>query len=253
LSAFYIIKEIMVIESIANPKVKFLRSLYTKKGRRESGLFVAEGVNIVKDIPECCNVKYVFAKESKQDEGETYAKRFSAELIVLSNELFDRVSDTVSPSGITAVVERPSYSLEGFSKIMVLDGLQDAGNAGTIIRTAAACGFDAVVGLNSVDLYSPKCVRSTMGGIFRLPCLEVEEFEFDGEVYVLDMDGENVFDFIPSTKYALVVGSEAKGASVKMRQRADKVLSIPMKNTVESLNAAVSASLSMYVLENNRR
>ena len=243
-----------MIESASNSKVKRLRRLYTKKGRKEEGCFLAEGANIVKDIPLSAKVEEIYAKASKEEEGRALAERFSCECVVLSDDLFDRTSDTVTPSGLTAVVKYPIVEKRDYNKIMILDGISDAGNAGTIIRTAAACGFDAVFAFDSVELYSPKCVRSTMSGIFRIPCLELsyQQFDFDGDVYLLDMDGENVFGFQPNGRYAIVVGSEAKGASQFFRSRADKVLSIPMRNGVESLNAAISASLAMYVLENRR-
>lgn len=248
-------KVFTVIESSSNPKVKKLRALYSKKGRDAQGLFVAEGVNIVKDIPQGVRVDSIYAAASKREEGAQIAAKFGLEPILVEDELFARIGDTVTPSGLIAVVEKPRYEQTMGQKIMVLDGIQDAGNAGTIIRTAAACGFSAVCAFSSVDLFSPKCVRSTMGGVFRIPLYEMEydDFHFQGQVYLLDMKGENLFDFTPADSYAVVVGSEAKGASAYFRNRANTVLSIPMARETESLNASVSAALAMYVLQNFRR
>ena len=244
----------MIIESSANPKVKYLRSLYTKKGRRESNRFIVEGVNIVSDVPEEAKVEAIYAKPDKEELAKKLSEKFSCEVIVLKEDLFDRVCDTVNPSGLIAVVEYPKYQIKDFSKIMIMDGISDAGNAGTIIRAAAACGFDAVFAFSSVELFSPKCVRSTMSGIFRIPCFETtyEEFSFDGDVYLLDMNGEDIFSVYPSDRFAIVVGSEAKGPSAFFKERANKVISIPMQNGVESLNAAVSASLAMYLFQYRR-
>lgn len=248
--------KLMVIESISNSKVKLLRSLYTKKGRIESNMFVVEGVNMVRDIPSQIEVVYYFVNEKKQDLLNSFDTSKYAEIVVLSDSLFERVCETVTPSGLIAVCKIPYPSNYSVSKrIIILDGVSDMGNVGTIIRTAGACGFETALLFNSADPYAPKCVRSTMGGIFRVNVvsLEYEQFEWDGDVYLLDMDGVNIFDEIPSDKYAIVVGSEAKGAGDYFRNRSNKIMSIPMQNNTESLNAGVSASLSMYILEHNRR
>lgn len=246
----------MVIESISNAKVKLLRSLYTKKGRNETGLFVVEGVNMVKDIPTSVDVVYYFVSDKKSDILDTFDFNTKAEVITLKDELFERISETITPSGLIAVCKIPTPSdYRNLNKLIILDGVRDLGNVGTIIRTAGAVGMDSVLLFDSADPYSPKCIRSTMGGIFRVNVVSMEysDFEWNGDVYLLDMAGVNIFNEVPNDKYAIVVGSEAKGASVYFRNRANKTLSIPMKNDTESLNAGVSASLSMYILEHNRR
>ncbi len=246
----------MVIESISNAKVKLLRSLYNKKGRNETGLFVVEGVNMVKDIPKSVDVVYYFVSDKKSDVLDSFDLNPKAEVITLKNELFERVSETITPSGLIAICKIPTpIDYKCLNKLIILDGVKDLGNVGTIIRTAGACGFDAVLLFDSADPYSPKCIRSTMGGIFRVNVINLEysDFDWNGDVYLLDMAGVNIFDEVPNDKYAIVVGSEAKGASEYFRNRANKILSIPMQNNTESLNAGVSASLSMYILEHNRR
>ena len=246
----------MIIQSSSNPKVKMLRSLFTKKGREEFGFFVVEGVNMVRDIPNQSIVSFYFVNEKKKDILETFEKNEDAEVVVLSDDLFERVAETVTPSGLIAVCKIQSETYWQKSKrLIILDGVSDPGNVGTIIRSAGAVGFDAVLLFNSADPYSPKCVRSTMGGIFRTKIftLSYEDFDWKEDVYLLDMNGVNIFDEKPNECYAVVVGSEAKGASEFFRNRANKTLSIPMKNNTESLNAGVSASLSMYILEHNRR
>ncbi len=255
----------MVIESISNPKVQLLRSLYSKKGREESGLFVVEGINILKDLPDDVVVKYLFIDENRCDMVDTLVtiileRNNEAEVITLSTKLFSRVAETIVPQGLIACCEIPEQKRDVVlkkEKLMLLDGVSDPGNVGTIIRSAAAAGFDGVVLFDCCDPYSPKVVRSSMGGIFRIPCitLEHEEFKFDGTVYLLDASfiSVNIFDEYPQGRYAIVVGSEAHGPSLYFRLHHDRSLKIPMKNTTESLNAGVSASLAMYILENNRR
>ena len=129
----------MVITSISNEKVKLFRSLSEAKNRREAGLYIAEGANLIKDIPTPSSVRMLFVKESKQEAFKDVLSRFSAEAVVLSDELFDRVSDTVTPAGIAALVEIPkSTELSDINddKIIVLDHVADAGNVGAVLRTA---------------------------------------------------------------------------------------------------------------------
>lgn len=253
----------MIIESISNPKVQLLRSLYSKKGRDESDLFVVEGVNLLRDLPLNVEVKYLFVDDSKEGSFSDLLSQLSeqhplAEVITLSAKLFSRIAETVTPQGLIACCKKMEYDVTeilGKNKLMILDGVSDPGNVGTIIRSSSGAGFEGVLLFNSCDPYSPKVIRSTMGGIFRVPVLNLnyDEFDYNGCVYLLHMVGNSIFEEIPPQKYAIVVGSEAKGASQYFRDRANKTLSIPMENDTESLNAGVSASLAMYILKNNRR
>ena len=246
----------MVITARSNERVKFLRRLINdKKERQESGLYVAEGVTLLSSVPENCAVKSFFIRASAETKVSEIVNRFSAaETIVLSDDVYDSVSDTVTPSGITAVIERPgSCEIKG-NLILVLDGVSDAGNVGTIVRTAVARGISDVVLVHScADPYSPKAVRASMGGIFKINVIEraenAEELLAGYKVITLDMGGENIFEFEPKGKIALVVGNEAHGVSEEIRNLADATVAIPMKEDgVESLNAAVAAGIAMYLI-----
>ena len=249
----------MVITSISNEKVKLLRSLMDAKGRRTTGLYVAEGANLVKDIPESAVVRAIFLKESKAEEYHNLVSRFAREPVVLSDELFDRVSDTVTPAGVAAVIEIPKSSdLSDINeeKVIVLDHVADAGNVGAILRTAVAAGYQKAVLMGSADPYSPKAVRASMSAIFKINLCFCDNKSFlcsknieSYDIIVLDMLGENIFTHIPRGRFALVVGNEAHGVSAEIKQRG-RALSIPMKS-MESLNAAVSAGVAMYLLERN--
>ena len=251
----------MVIKSISNEKARLFRSLADAKARREQGLYLVEGVNSVGDIPLSVAVRYLYVKESKQAEYEQVLSRFSAERVVLSDELFDRVSATVTPAGIAAVVEMPvsaDISAIKGDKIIVLDHVSDAGNVGAILRTAVAAGYEEAVLLGSADPYSPKAVRASMSAIFKIrlsfsdiPAFLCSKNIQSYDIIVLDMMGENIFTHVPCEKYALVVGNEAHGVSAEIKAAAGRKLSIPMVS-MESLNAAVSAGVAMYLLERNR-
>ena len=250
----------MVITSIANEKVKLLRSLADAKNRKELGLYVAEGANLVKDIPSPESVRLLFVKESKQSQFAEIISRFPSEVVVLSDDLFDRVSDTVTPAGIAAVVKIPkSTDISDINdeKIIVLDHVADAGNVGAVLRTAVAAGYKTAVLLGSADPYSPKAVRASMSAIFKINLCFSNNNAFlcsknivNYDIMVLDMAGENIFSHVPQRKYALVVGNEAHGVSDEIKAVGRK-LSIPM-TAMESLNAAVSAGVAMYLLERNQ-
>ena len=250
----------MVITSIANEKVKLLRSLADAKNRKELGLYVAEGANLVKDIPSPESVRLLFVKESKQSQFAEIISRFPSEVVVLSDDLFDRVSDTVTPAGIAAVVKIPKttdISDINDEKIIVLDHVADAGNVGAVLRTAVAAGYKTAVLLGSADPYSSKAVRASMSAIFKINLCFSNNNAFlcsknivNYDIMVLDMAGENIFSHVPQRKYALVVGNEAHGVSDEIKAVGRK-LSIPM-TAMESLNAAVSAGVAMYLLERNQ-
>ena len=250
----------MVITSISNEKVKLFRSLTTSKGRKESGLYLAEGANLIRDLGEGAVVRYLFVKESKAECYQEILSRIDAEEVVLSDELFDRVSDTVTPAGIAAVIEIPkSLDLSDINadKLLVLDHLSDAGNVGAVLRTAVAAGYKQAVLLGCADPYSPKAVRASMSAIFKIEICFSDNISFLSskiarkyDIMVLDMMGENIFTHVPRGKYALVVGNEAHGVGADIKE-AGRALSIPMVS-MESLNAAVSASVAMYLLERNK-
>ena len=158
--------------------------------------------------------------------------------------------------GVLAVFPRPDHGVrKPTSNAIVLDGVADPGNVGTIIRTAGACGFRDVYLVNCADCFAPKVVRSSMGGVFRVNIHVggIDEVfsvlkESGYSVYSLDMGGESVFEANVDKPCAIVVGSEARGVSEYVREHADKVLCLPMVDDTESLNAGVSASTVMYVI-----
>ena len=246
----------MTITGISNEKVRFLRSLKDACVRRETGCFLVEGANSVKDIPANTDVLSLYIKESKEDAFREITERFSCEKIILSDDLFDRVSDTVTPIGIAAVVRKPksaNISEVSASKIVVLDHVSDAGNVGAILRTAVAAGYEEAVFLGGADPYSPKAVRASMSAIFKVRPIFCENNSFLCskfiklyDIIILDMQGEDIFTCLPRKRFALVVGNEAHGVSEDIEAIGRKV-SIPMQS-MESLNAAVSAGIAMYVL-----
>lgn len=245
----------MLITSSQNSVLKKLRALYKdKKLRRECGVFIAEGVNLVKDIPNRFGAEELFIKQSKEEELSFIAEKFEIDPYIVKDELFDAVSDTVTPSGVIAVIKKPiTENKVCGDTVLLLDGISDAGNLGTIIRTAAAKGIETVVCASCTDAYSPKAVRAAMAGTFRTSIVETDvrgalDMLRDYSILGLDMSGNCIYGYKKEGKIAIAIGNEAHGLSEEVRKNVSIFLSIPMKNGVESLNAAVSASIAMYLI-----
>ncbi len=241
----------MVITSKANPTVKKIASLADKKFRNRFGEYSVEGV---KCVDECIAA-------GKQIDliacTEGLSNKYS-DAVVLSEELFSRISTEKSPQGVIACVKLPDVTPRPpVGACILLDRLQDPGNVGTIIRTANAAGYDDVYLLNCADAFSPKAVRGAMGGLFHINIYEgsgesVTSALKDVRLICADMNGADVFSFTPPEKFCLCIGNEGNGLSDEIRALADCTIKIPMRKTCESLNAAVSAAIAMYALKNNR-
>ena len=177
---------------------------------------------------------------------------------LLSDDVFHTVSGENSPQGVLALVRKPQNA-DALPKgsCVFLDGLQDPSNVGAIIRTAAAAGYDGVLLADCADAYNPKAVRASMGGIFKVKLFVGGREELlalnDKPIIVADMDGENAFIPKERGELCLVIGNEGRGVSEEIRRLANETVSIPMKNGMESLNAAVSAGVLMYALKNRAK
>jgi TrmH family RNA methyltransferase len=176
---------------------------------------------------------------------------------------FASAAETESPQGIIAIAEVPSRSLMSLAaspreslRILVLDAVQDPGNVGTIVRTAAALGADATVALpGTVDLWNAKVVRSGMGAHFHHLCLAVTWDDLDAfrrqgilDLWAADAAGEPLSKSTPPARVAIVVGNEGGGLSPGARERADKLVAIPIHRPVDSLNVAVAAGILLHEL-----
>lgn len=249
----------MVITARNNEKVKLLRRFINdKKTRQEYGVFVAEGKTLLTELPLSCPVLSFFIKQSVEGECRILSERFpSAEVSVLSDEVFDSVADTVTPSGAIAVIEtRYADKAEG-DTVILMDGVSDAGNVGTIIRTASARGIKTVFCVHAcADPFSPKAVRASMGGIFKVNVVETDVMAalslLKGyRLIALDMNGTDINEYRSNAKKIVIaVGNEAHGLSEEIRRGADDVVSLPMEEGgVESLNASVAAGIAMYMIK----
>ncbi len=181
---------------------------------------------------------------------------FDKEITVcVSSDVFRYLADEKTPQGILCRVRIPDTALRApKGRCLLLDGVADPGNVGAILRTANAAGYAQVyLTQDCADPFSPKSVRASMSGVFFTEIYRAERAEIlsvlrDIPIVVADMGGENVFSFTPPKTYALVIGNEANGVSAEVEACATHTVKIPMQATQESLNAAVSAGIIMYVL-----
>ena len=245
----------MVITSNSNPLIQKIKSLKDKEARSLYNEFILEGENIVKDIPNTSLVDYIFVDQSKIEDYSYILKKYDKSIIYeVPSKVMSVISDTKTPSGILAVARKPQYTKGEEESVVVLDGISDPGNMGTIIRTCVACGIKDIYAINTVDAFSPKVVRSTMGGIFEVNIIPTTYEELLAKLHgynllTLDMNGEDIFKENKIKKpFALVVGSEAHGVSKVLKENCTQILSLPMSGKIESLNAAVSLSVALYTL-----
>lgn len=242
----------MVITSHDNAKIVEIVKLSHKKYRRLQRRYVIEGARLVRDALEHgAKVVAIYVSESEQSNFN-----FDGQVVV-ADRVFAKIADTVTTQGVLAVVEMDEDVLqEPIGNCLVLDGLQDPGNVGTLIRSAAACGFTDVYAANSVDLYSPKVLRAAMSAHFCVKLHELDDLESaflqlnSAEIVCADMCGSDVFEAEFRGKTALVLGNEGNGLSEYAKTHAARTVALPMANGFESLNVAVAGSVVMYQIFN---
>lgn len=254
-----------VIISSQNNIVKHVKSLHEKSKRDQLGQFFVEGLRIVEDaLLSGVFIEFVVISESanfkKEVQGLVEGLREKGLLIYeVSDKIFKEISDTETPQGILGVIKKPEFELEEVIRsgdfYILLERIQDPGNMGTIIRTADAAGTSGIIVSNGcVDIYNPKVLRSTMGSIFHLPIVKVDNLE--KAILDLNKTGFNVlaahlngqtwhFDQDMKNKTAVVIGNEANGISDNVAKEC-KLIKIPMLGKSESLNASVSAAVIIY-------
>ncbi|BFL24269.1 TrmH family RNA methyltransferase [Mediterraneibacter gnavus] len=269
-----------MITSTSNQRIKELSQIQKKsKVRSREGVFVAEGIRMVRETPYERLVSLYFSESFEKKYGNEVLDAISGgdlkireqirrKTEILSDAVFSYVSDTKTPQGVLAVVRQMEYTLEQMTDgviphLMILDNLQDPGNLGTIFRTAEATGVTGIImSRDCVDIYNPKTIRSTMGALYRMPFVYVEDLretihtlkEKNIKSYAAHLDGKNTYDkedYRQGT--AFLIGNEGNGLREEIAQCADTWIRIPMCGQVESLNAAVAATVLMFEVSRQRR
>jgi TrmH family RNA methyltransferase len=258
---------------LSKEKLKRLSGLKTKKGRSKEQKFLIEGLRLCEEAADSFwpinSVLFTKSFEQKTRGKELLKKlqKLNADLIPVGNQILAKLSETVTAQGIICVAETKRLPVKdlwekNLKVIVALDGIRDPGNVGTLIRTADAFGVDAVLlSDDTVELYNPKMVRSTMGSIFHLPIfdeialkktiLQLKKRKF--KIFGTDVkDGKSLDELDPSGKICLLIGNEAEGLNRKLLESSDEIIHIPVYGKAESLNVAVAGGILLYQVAEKR-
>ena len=265
-----------MISSSSNQQIKNLVQLQTKgKVRNKEKQYVIEGIKMFEEVLHCEEAHLVktFVAESffeslAKEKSELYKKLSTIDMEIVSDKVFKEISDTMTPQGILAIVRQPEYRLEDMLKqkkvnLIVLEDLRDPGNLGTIIRTAEGAGVTGIIlSKASVDIFNPKVIRSTMGAIYRVPFVYVDQMhdtleqlkKEDVVLYATHLAANHYYDEVEyGDRTAVLIGNEANGLTEQTAKRSDVLLKIPMEGKVESLNAGVATSIMIYEIYRQHR
>lgn len=257
----------LVISSRQNNIVKYVRGLREKRNRDQEGCFIVEGA---KSVHEAVSAGVTVRKLVLSERGHKHSLLNEIEtdlsgevqIVRVTDEVMEFMSETESPQGIIALVSIPQLTLRDLavtqsSSLVVIDGVQDPGNVGTIIRSADAFGAGAVILTKGcADIFNSKTLRSTMGSVFHLPVIQdvsqqdLISFLKENSIFVAATTLEETSRFLPDVEFlrplALVFGSEGKGVSPEISRSADVLVKVPMFGSAESLNVAVTSGIVLY-------
>ena len=261
-----------MITSHANKSVKEVMQLVQKaKVRKERGLFVVEGIKMFLEAPvEWIEQVYISESFAKQmtDTCQKKLAYLHTPYETVTDVIFGKMSDTKTPQGILCVLKQQRYRLEEmFTEpnplFVLLEDIQDPGNLGTIFRSGEGAGITGVImSENTVDIYNPKTIRSTMGSIYRMPFLytpdiggTIEELHRKNiTVYAAHLQGAKTYNnCCYEMGTAFLIGNEANGLRDETVKKADMAIKIPMAGQVESLNAAIASSVLLFEAARQRR
>lgn len=249
-----------MITSNQNPKIKLVRALAVRpKDRRKEGAFLAEGVRLLEEaLASKWSFRFALYTEGLSKRGDELLGKLNAEGVVVDEvpqKLLSSISETETSQGIIAVLDHIQLPIPNSPTFLLIpDRIRDPGNLGTLIRTAAAAGVQAMLlPPETTDAFAPKVLRAGMGAHFRLPICELNWNEIEQfcksdklQIFLADMDGETFWETDFRNPLALIIGGEAEGASQQAQKLADTIVSIPMQGQVESLNAGVAGAVLMF-------
>lgn len=258
-----------MITSAGNARVKQVVQWQNKaKERKKDGIFLAEGIKMFEEAPLDSIVEVFISESLEQKVDVLYRKKLlQTGYEVVSDEVFAKMSDTQTPQGILTILKRPEYNLDLLLKrenplFVILENLQDPGNLGTIVRTGEGAGITGVImSAGTVDIFNPKTIRATMGSIYRVPFLYVEDMadtiqklhKHGVHTYAAHLAGKTYYqDVSLKEPTAFLIGNEGNGLTKETADMAESYIKIPMEGQVESLNAAVATALLMYEAHRQR-
>jgi len=244
----------MLIESKQNQQVKYWKKLHKKKYRDQENLFLIEGWHLLEEaVKSHWQIDKIIIDESVTIDDKWHTHNF----VKVTKEVFKELSQTETPQGVMAVVKQKKWQLEESDrKFVFLDGVQDPGNVGTIIRSALAFQVDGVVlGIGSADLFHDKVIRATQGALFHLPIYRgdlqtwlahCKDKRIKTYATALDQNATPLHNIQNEASYAIIAGNEGQGITKNILNEADEMIYIPIATKSESLNVGVATSIVLY-------
>ena len=249
---------IINITSTSNETIKYFISLNDKKTRMNEKRFIVEGYHLVNEASKTNLLEAIISTDEKELKKINNVKRY-----LVNDAIINKIATTKNPQNILGIVKMLDHNItnlipiikENKTKLIMLDDVNDPGNLGTIIRTAAGLGYDGIImSPNTVDLYNEKVIRSTQGVMFKIPIikanlLEVIKLLKKEKVFCIGTaltNAKDVKHITKKDKFAICLGNEAKGISKEVLDNMDENVKIAMKNDVESLNVSIAAGIIMY-------
>ncbi|MCX5923261.1 MAG: RNA methyltransferase [Candidatus Dependentiae bacterium] len=241
----------MIIQSLTNPKVKHIIHLHTKTYRYEHRQFIAQGLKTCISLMQ--GGYQLHSIYLNQETYERHGDNFPTDGIVLvTDAIIDKISTTMTPSGVVAVFEMPENKAVATGNAIALYNVQDPGNLGTLIRTAAAMNIKTVFLIEGVDPYNPKVIQATAGTIAMVNVVQTKWADFkelskNNKTCALVVHDGKSPDLIDLKNNILIIGNESQGLPEDIINDCDEKMTIPMPGNTESLNAAVAGSIAMYL------
>lgn len=245
-----------IITSPDNIEIKAVVTLQTTKGRHKQQQFIAEGIRTIKTLIDAgMQLHALYCLQKNLDEARSLTDDEHA-ITIINDKVLQKISAAATPSGIVATFAIPTPRIEDLSAGIVLAQLQDPGNIGTLIRTAAAMNVKTVVCVEGCNPWSPKVIQSTAGTIGMVTIVECSWQELlahkkDLVLYALVVQGGKKPTIIDQTKALLVIGNEANGIPEAWLNNCDEQVTLPMPGHTESLNAAIAGSIALYTVFNH--
>ena len=249
---------IINITSTSNETIKYFISLNDKKTRMNAKRFIVEGYHLVNEASKTNLLEAIISTDEKELKQINNVKRY-----LVNDAIINKIATTKNPQNILGIVKMLDHNItnlvpiikENKTKLIMLDDVNDPGNLGTIIRTAAGLGYDGIImSPNTVDLYNEKVIRSTQGVMFKIPIIkanlqEVIKLLKKEKVFCIGTaltNAKDVKHITKKDKFAICLGNEAKGISKEVLDNMDENVKIAMNNDVESLNVSIAAGIIMY-------
>ena len=249
---------IINITSTSNETIKYFISLNDKKTRMNAKRFIVEGYHLVNEASKTNLLEAIISTDEKELKKINNVKRY-----LVNDAIINKIATTKNPQNILGIVKMLDHNITNLlpiikgnkTKLIMLDDVNDPGNLGTIIRTAAGLGYDGIImSPNTVDLYNEKVIRSTQGVMFKIPIIKANLQEIikllkKEKVFCIGTaltNAKDVKHITKKDKFAICLGNEAKGISKEVLDNMDENVKIAMKNDVESLNVSIAAVIIMY-------